>query len=310
MVPLFHDQIRAGGPVTITTTEMTRFLLNLNDAVDTILAAADEGLPGEIYIPRAPAALMTDIATALIGDRDIDIDVIGVRPGEKIHESLISEEEATRTVERGAYYAIRPMLTEVDQTDGAPAALDGEFSSDRFLLDAAGTAALLRDNQLLIEQASEARPRRRTAALRPHGPAGINSGGTMKILVLGATGMMGHMACRVLGDHHEVIGTTRRELAPGHALDQFLPAAQRVSGVTSRDLDTVRTVVDQHRPRRRDQLHRHRQATARGPRRHLEHRVQLAVPPPARRDRERRRRPTHPPQHRLRVLGQGRQLHP
>src|SRR5438045_84878 len=60
VIPLFHEQIRQGGPVTITTPEMTRFLLSLNDAVDMVFAAISEALPGEIYVPRAPSARVTD----------------------------------------------------------------------------------------------------------------------------------------------------------------------------------------------------------------------------------------------------------
>ncbi len=62
VIPLFHDQIRSGGPVTITTEEMTRFLLSLDDAVDVILAAVQSGSPGETYIPRVPSAQVTHIA--------------------------------------------------------------------------------------------------------------------------------------------------------------------------------------------------------------------------------------------------------
>jgi FlaA1/EpsC-like NDP-sugar epimerase len=155
VIPLFHDQIRAGGPVTITTVDMTRFLLSLEQAVDTILNALAHAKRGEIYIPRVPAAKVTDIATTLIGDRDIEVVVTGIRPGEKIHESLISEEEATRTLIRGDYYAIRPMLTEVDDSPGSPPALVGEFSSDRFVLDLNGTQQLLTKNQLLLENSSD-----------------------------------------------------------------------------------------------------------------------------------------------------------
>src|SRR3984957_15558174 len=93
VIPLFHDQIRNGGPVTITTPEMTRFLLSLNDAVDTVFAAVAEGLPGETYIPRVPSAQVTDIAKVLIGDRSIKTKIVGIRPGEKVHEILVSEEE-------------------------------------------------------------------------------------------------------------------------------------------------------------------------------------------------------------------------
>ena len=155
VIPLFHDQIRSGGPVTITTTDMTRFLLSLEQAVDTILNAVAFAKRGEIFIPRVPAAKVTDIAKILIGDRDIETRVTGIRPGEKVHESLISEEEATRTVVRGDYYAIRPMLSEIDESVGESPALVGEFSSDRFVMNESETAKLLASNKLMLEDASE-----------------------------------------------------------------------------------------------------------------------------------------------------------
>jgi len=83
VIPLFHDQIRNGGPVTITTLEMSRFLLSLDQAVDTIFAAIREARRGETYIPRVPSARVVDIAAALIGKRDIQTVVTGIRPGEK-----------------------------------------------------------------------------------------------------------------------------------------------------------------------------------------------------------------------------------
>src|ERR1700704_2361083 len=122
VIPLFHDQIRRGGPITITSAEMTRFLLSLDDAVDTIFEAVSKGRAGETYIPRVPSSLVINIAKALIGSRAIEIKIIGVRPGEKIHEILVSEEEAHRTVARGSYYVILPMLPELNnaiQGDGA-----------------------------------------------------------------------------------------------------------------------------------------------------------------------------------------------
>ena len=112
VIPLFHEQIKNGGPITITTENMTRFLLSLNDAVDTIFAAVKEALPGETYIPIAHSARLMDIAETLIGPRQIGVKIIGIRPGEKTHEILISEEEAYRTIKRNNYYVIRPMLPE------------------------------------------------------------------------------------------------------------------------------------------------------------------------------------------------------
>jgi UDP-glucose 4-epimerase len=129
VVPLFLDQIKGGGPVTITTTDMTRFLLTLEDAVDTIFAAVRSAAAGETYIPRCPSAKMTDLADYLIAGRNIEKVITGIRPGEKIHEILLSEEEATRTVfGHEGYYALRPMLPELAGPVAEPA-LVGEFSS-------------------------------------------------------------------------------------------------------------------------------------------------------------------------------------
>ena len=87
-IPLFHEQIRRGGPVTITTAEMTRFLLSLDSAVDTVFAAIRSALPGETYIPHVPAARVLDVAEVLIDGREIAVTFTGIRPGEKIHEIL------------------------------------------------------------------------------------------------------------------------------------------------------------------------------------------------------------------------------
>ncbi|HMC22640.1 MAG TPA: polysaccharide biosynthesis protein [Thermoanaerobaculia bacterium] len=143
VVPLFIDQIAHGGPVTITTRDMTRFLLSLDQAVDTVFAAVREAQPGETYVPKVPAAKIVDVAEALIDGRGIEMIVTGIRPGEKVHEILISEEECHRTIERGDYYAITPMLTEL-----RPARLENrpfttEYSSQNVTLDRAALAALL-----------------------------------------------------------------------------------------------------------------------------------------------------------------------
>jgi UDP-glucose 4-epimerase len=122
---------------------MTRFLLTLEDAVDTIYAAVRAAEPGETYIPRCPSAKMTDLAAYLIGDRDIETVITGIRPGEKIHEILLSEEEATRTVfGYEGYYALRPMLPELAGPVEEPA-LVGDYSSANALMTHAELAAFL-----------------------------------------------------------------------------------------------------------------------------------------------------------------------
>jgi FlaA1/EpsC-like NDP-sugar epimerase len=113
VVPLFRQQIQAGGPVTLTDVRMTRFMFTLSQAVDTIFAAIEGGKPAETYVPKIPSGRMIDIAKALIGERNIEIRVTGIRPGEKIDELLISHEESARTHDRGDYYVISPMLPEL-----------------------------------------------------------------------------------------------------------------------------------------------------------------------------------------------------
>jgi FlaA1/EpsC-like NDP-sugar epimerase len=152
VIPLFHEQIRNGGPVTVTVPEMTRFLLSLNQAVDTVFAALRNAMPGDTYIPRVPSATVINVAKALIGDRDVEITITGIRPGEKMHEILVSEEEAHHCIARGAYYAIRPMLPEL--CNGAacePNALTKEYSSGDDVLSLQDTVALLKKHKLMLE---------------------------------------------------------------------------------------------------------------------------------------------------------------
>ena len=143
VVPLFVDQIANGGPVTITMREMTRFLLSLDRAVDTVFAAIEQGRPGETYVPKVPAARVVDIAEALINGRRIPVVYTGIRPGEKVHEIMVSEEECHRTVERDGYYVICPMLPELRKEPiDAPARSD-EYSSSQITLTGDQLEALL-----------------------------------------------------------------------------------------------------------------------------------------------------------------------
>jgi FlaA1/EpsC-like NDP-sugar epimerase len=150
VIPLFHDQIRSGGPVTITTSDMTRFLLSLDQAVDTIFAAVRGGLRGEMYIPRVPSARVMDIASVLIEDRPIKTVVTGIRPGEKLHEILVSEEERYRTHERGNFYVIAPILPELRPVSDQPLVLEDEYSSAHNVMDREGVEKLLRKFKLMV----------------------------------------------------------------------------------------------------------------------------------------------------------------
>jgi UDP-glucose 4-epimerase len=150
VIPLFHEQIRNGGPVTITAPDMTRFLLSLDQAVDTIFTAVREARRGETYIPRIPSAKIIDISAILIGDRPIHTVITGIRPGEKVHEILVCEEECHRTVDRGKYYVILPILPEVHQKDASIQTLQGEYSSADNVMSR-DLAELLHEHHLMVE---------------------------------------------------------------------------------------------------------------------------------------------------------------
>lgn len=129
IVPLFVELIENDRPITVTLPEMTRFLLSLDRAVDTVFAAIATGQRGETFVPRVPAANITDVAKALMGDKNLPIEYTGIRPGEKVHEIMVSEEECFRTVERGGYYVILPVLPELREEKEFTPALSSEYSS-------------------------------------------------------------------------------------------------------------------------------------------------------------------------------------
>lgn len=143
VVPLFKHQIERGGPVTITSREMTRFLITLEQAVDTVFDCVRLGHPGETFVPRLPSTKIIDLVHVLINGRAIPIVETGVRPGEKLHEILISEEEMVRTTERGNYYVIASVLPEVGGSYPNTPLLAGEYSSQHTTLDWAGLSDLL-----------------------------------------------------------------------------------------------------------------------------------------------------------------------
>jgi UDP-N-acetylglucosamine 4,6-dehydratase len=105
VIPLFKKQA-ATGKLTITDERMTRFLITLDGAVDLVLLALTEMNGGEIFIPKLPSMLMTDLAKAICPDCEIEI--VGIRPGEKLHEAMISADDSRRTVEHDNYFVIQP----------------------------------------------------------------------------------------------------------------------------------------------------------------------------------------------------------
>ncbi len=108
VIPLFVNQLKEGKPLTITDPSMTRFLMSLEESVDLVLHAFIHGKQGDIFVQKAPASTVVDLAEAIkqIFSSNAPVRVIGTRHGEKLYESLISREEMTRAEDMGNYYRI------------------------------------------------------------------------------------------------------------------------------------------------------------------------------------------------------------
>ena len=108
VIPHFVDQLKEGAPITVTDPNMTRFLMSLDDSVDLVLHAYEHGKQGDIFVQKAPASTIGDLATALreIFKKDNPIRVIGTRHGEKLYESLVSREEMARVQDLQRYFRI------------------------------------------------------------------------------------------------------------------------------------------------------------------------------------------------------------
>jgi FlaA1/EpsC-like NDP-sugar epimerase len=117
VVPLFHNQIASGGPVTITDEEMTRFVMSCEQAVELVINTTTLGRGGEVFITKMPILRILDLAKVMIDElagrygyksEEIEIKVIGQKPGEKLYEELMSDEETRRAVELSKYFSILP----------------------------------------------------------------------------------------------------------------------------------------------------------------------------------------------------------
>lgn len=108
VIPLFVNQIKSGSAITITDPNMTRFMMTLEDAVDLVLFAYENAEPGDIFVQKAPAATIADLAQALkeLYSADNDIKIIGTRHGEKLYESLVNREDMMKAEDLGGYYRI------------------------------------------------------------------------------------------------------------------------------------------------------------------------------------------------------------
>jgi UDP-N-acetylglucosamine 4,6-dehydratase len=108
VIPLFINQIKSGNSLTITDPKMTRFLMSLNDAVDLVLFAFEHGNPGDLFVNKAPAATIGDLAQAIkeLAKSNTEIRVIGTRHGEKLYETLCTREEMQKAEDMGNFYRV------------------------------------------------------------------------------------------------------------------------------------------------------------------------------------------------------------
>ena len=108
VIPLFVSQLKEDRPLTVTDPNMTRFLMSLEDSVDLVLYAYEHGKQGDIFVQKAPASTVADLAQALkeLFNKENELQVIGTRHGEKLYESLISREEMAHAQDMGDYYRL------------------------------------------------------------------------------------------------------------------------------------------------------------------------------------------------------------
>ncbi len=120
VIPIFHQQIRKGGPVTLTDPEMTRFIMSIKEATRLVLDSCKYAKGGEVFVTKMPVIRIHDLAKVMIEElapvyghrpEDIAVEVIGSKPGEKMYEELMSLEEVRRTWELGLYFAVLPAFT-------------------------------------------------------------------------------------------------------------------------------------------------------------------------------------------------------
>ena len=117
VIPIFKNQIKAGGPVTITDNEMTRFIMTIEEAAKLVISSADLAQGGEVLITKMPVISIYDLAEVMIeilapyygrNPESVKIDVIGCKPGEKLYEELMSDEETRRSIELENYFSVLP----------------------------------------------------------------------------------------------------------------------------------------------------------------------------------------------------------
>jgi len=127
VIPFFIKKRDEGGPIPITDPRMTRFWITLEQGVDMVLRAFELAQGGEIFVPKIPSMKITDLAEAIAPG--MATTVVGIRPGEKIHESMFTAEDSRNTEDIGDYYVIKPEVFRHESQEGLPVPEDFEYNS-------------------------------------------------------------------------------------------------------------------------------------------------------------------------------------
>jgi UDP-N-acetylglucosamine 4,6-dehydratase len=127
VIPFFIDRRDAGGPIPLTDTRMTRFWITLEQGVEMVLRAFELARGGEIFVPRIPSMKISDLAEAIAPG--VPLVETGIRPGEKLHECMITREDARHTADIGDYYVIKPEVCNYKGEKGQPVAEDFAYDS-------------------------------------------------------------------------------------------------------------------------------------------------------------------------------------
>ena len=146
VIQKWHTKITKGEPIQVTDPSMTRFLISLPQAVDTVMAALGNARRGEIYIPIIPSATIGDLAEVMVDGRPVEVQVIGRMPEEKVHETLTTEEEAQRLIKRDKWYVVSRTIQDVP-------ALAKPYISKDYLISKQELRDLLDKYGLLIKEA-------------------------------------------------------------------------------------------------------------------------------------------------------------
>jgi UDP-glucose 4-epimerase len=151
VIPLFIQQILAGEPLTITDPNMTRFMMTIDDAVDLVLYAFENGNPGDVFVQKAPAATIETLARSLkkLLGADNEIRIIGTRHGEKLFETLLNREEMAKAEDMGGYYRVPADVRDLNyacyfsEGERAISEMEDYNSHNTHRLDVDGTVELL-----------------------------------------------------------------------------------------------------------------------------------------------------------------------